>query len=165
LAGRAPVNGIQVILTSGNIAASVPASITIPANSTFANFTIATSTVSNAQPSLITANYGGRNLSRTLTVLPNGVVGLLLTPNPVTGGNDVQGTVTLSCPAQSNQLIFLSTTNRDIAYPVSDNISISANNISGTFTVKTVYASKVRNAAIKADTNNIAKSVQLTVNP
>jgi uncharacterized repeat protein (TIGR01451 family) len=161
----APAGGILVALTSSNAAAKVPASVTVPAGTTSATFTVTPALVSTRQTSTVTASYGGVSKSSALTLLPIGVASLTLTPNPVTGPNEVTGTITLTCPAPSGGLaVRLTTSNSAIARPKVSTVTIPAGAKTGTFTVITADVSKVNYVTISAGANAIAKSVRLTVN-
>jgi hypothetical protein len=65
LTGNAPTGGARVTLSSSNPAASVPASVTVPAGQGFQGFTITTSAVTTDTPVTITGTYG---VSRTATI-------------------------------------------------------------------------------------------------
>lgn len=161
----APAGGVLVALTSSNAAASVPSSVTVPAGTTSATFTVTPMLVSSKQTGAVTASYGGVSKSSALTLMPIGVLRLALTPNPVTGPNAVTGTITLSCPASTGGLVVkLSTNYGAIARPTASTITIPAGSTTGTFTISTADVSKVSYATITAGVNGIAKSVKLTVN-
>src|SRR5215211_6042127 len=69
LTSAAPSGGLAVSLSSNNIAAAtVPASVTVPAGSTSATFTVSTNSVSNSQSSTIIATAGSITRSATITV-------------------------------------------------------------------------------------------------
>jgi hypothetical protein len=70
LSSAAPSGGLVVSLSSNNAAASVPASVSVPAGATSATFGITTTSVTTAQPALISATGGGVTRSATLTVNP-----------------------------------------------------------------------------------------------
>jgi uncharacterized protein (TIGR03437 family) len=86
LSSAAPSAGVTVDLSSSNSsAASVPASVTVPAGSTSANFTITLGTVSSAQMVTITAMYGSNSSEAMLTVNPQ-ATGLASFNGTYTGG-------------------------------------------------------------------------------
>jgi len=69
LNGYAPTGGTVVALSSSNTsAATVPASVTIPANATSAIFTVTTLSVNSATSAVITATFDGGSKTATLTV-------------------------------------------------------------------------------------------------
>jgi len=72
LSGPAPTGGAVVSLSSSNTsAARVPASLTVPAGSASATFTITTSTVTSSRNVTIRGNYGGVQKTATLVVTVN----------------------------------------------------------------------------------------------
>ena len=72
LSGPAPTGGAQVMLSSDNAAASVPASVTVAAGASSANFTVSTSAVTSSTPVTISASYAGVTKTASLTVAPPG---------------------------------------------------------------------------------------------
>jgi hypothetical protein len=69
LTSAAPSGGFAVSLSSNNTAAAtVPPSVTVPAGSTSATFTVSTNTVTNSTSSTIIATAGGVTRSSTITV-------------------------------------------------------------------------------------------------
>src|SRR2546426_8255607 len=97
LDGPAPAGGAQVTLSSDNTAAAtVPASVTVPAGATSAPFTVTTSAVAASTSATITASYSG--VTRTATLIVNRAVllsSLGVNPTTVTGGSNSTGTATL----------------------------------------------------------------------
>jgi hypothetical protein len=70
LSGPAPAGGAQVMLSSSNAAAaSVPASVTVPAGSTSATFTVNTSIVLISTSATISASYNSTTQTASLAVL------------------------------------------------------------------------------------------------
>lgn len=71
LTGAAPTGGAVVALSSSNASvASVPASVTVPAGATSANFTVTTQSVSSASQITVSAAYVGQKSTGTLRVAP-----------------------------------------------------------------------------------------------
>jgi hypothetical protein len=68
LSGAAPTGGAVVSLTSSSAAASVPATVTIPANSQSAIALLTTKTVSATTSATITATYNGVSITSALTI-------------------------------------------------------------------------------------------------
>lgn len=71
LTSAAPAGGAVVSISRSNAAASVPASVNIPAGATSGAFTITTSSVSSTTSSVISATYNGITKSSMLTINPN----------------------------------------------------------------------------------------------
>jgi len=162
----APAGGAVVSLSTTNPAASVPASITVPAGATSKSFTISTTPVTSTRTGTVKATSGSSSVSKTLKVRPIGVQSVTLTPNPVTGGNDVTGKVTLECNAAPGDIkVTLSSTKPGIASPTVGSITIPAGSRTGTFSVSTTDVAVKSFATIKAKANGITKSKKLTVNP
>jgi len=69
LSAPAPAGGAQVALSSSNGAASVPASVTVPAGATSAIFTVNTSIVLVSTSANISASYNSTTATATLAVL------------------------------------------------------------------------------------------------
>jgi hypothetical protein len=65
----APVNGAVVNLSSSSAVAAVPASVTIIAGATTANFNITTQIVTSPQSATITSTYGAVSTTATLSVV------------------------------------------------------------------------------------------------
>lgn len=82
LVGIAGSGGAVVNTSSNNAAAVPPASVTVPALGTSANFTINTSTVTSSTMATITASYNGASDSAILTITP--VADFLLSAAPTT---------------------------------------------------------------------------------
>lgn len=71
LTAAAPAGGALVSLASSNTsAATVPATVTVAAGATSANFTVTTQTVAASTPVTISATYSGVTKNTTLTVNP-----------------------------------------------------------------------------------------------
>jgi hypothetical protein len=72
LSGPALTGGAQVLLSSNNGAASVPASVTIAAGASSATFTVNTTAVTTSTPVIISASYASTTKTASLTVAPPG---------------------------------------------------------------------------------------------
>src|SRR5205814_1711939 len=91
----APAGGAVIALSSSDwVSFVLPASLTIPAGATTAQFTL-TSTLTRSL-SVITARYNGVNKTATLTSVTPTVIGLACAPNPLIAGNTTICTVTMN---------------------------------------------------------------------
>jgi len=161
----APTGGVVITLTCTNPAAAVPAGVTVPKGKTSATFPITTQPVIATKTGRVTAAYNNVSQSATLKVRPIGVQSLGLSPNPVVGGNEVVGTVTLECPAAPGDIVVaLTSTNRAVAEPTAASLTIPAGSRTGTFTIRTT-AGVSGAATLRATANNIARSKKLIVAP
>lgn len=92
----APPGGAEVFLESSRPPlVSVPASVTVPAGMTAAEFPVTpvTPVFGIAVPVTLTAFHMGTRHTTAFTLLPPQVTGISVEPNPVVGGNPVRVTV------------------------------------------------------------------------
>jgi hypothetical protein len=71
LTAAAPSGGAAVSLSENSTSTTVPASVTVPAGSTTANFTISTTSVTSVTTSTVTAAFGGVTRTAALTINPS----------------------------------------------------------------------------------------------
>lgn len=138
LSGRTGAGGKTVTLTSSNAAAiTVPASITIPANSSTGTFTVTPSEVANTSNVTITAAMPNGSMNQIVVVNPY-VKSVDLAVSSIAGGGTTSGTVTLNGPAPVGGLsIVMSSSNPFVAF-TSNSLVIPAGQTSGTFSIGTV---------------------------
>ncbi len=166
LTGKAPAGGIVVSLASTDPAATVPASVTVPAGASSAGFTVTVSAVTTTQNGSISATYKGVTQSAGLTVRPITLTGLALSPNPVSGTGTVTGTATLECAAGPGAIqVALSSSSPGVANPTAPTLTIPAGASTGTFTVTTAAVGATSTASIRATATGTTKTVTLTVTP
>jgi photosystem II stability/assembly factor-like uncharacterized protein len=140
LTAAAPEGGAVITLGSSATVASVPASVTVAAGATSANFTVSTIPVAvGASTSVsILGTYDGSRSYAFLTVTPAASLSsLTLDPTSVRGGTASIGTVTLSAPAPAGGAeVPLSSSNAAVAtVPLS--VTVPAGATSASFTVST----------------------------
>lgn len=164
LNGPAPAGGAQVLLSSNNVAASVPASgVTVAAGATSATFTLTTSAVAASTSVTISASFGGGARTAILTVLPPAVSSLTLNPNSVVGGplGTSTGTVTLNGPAPAGgSQVLVTSDNRAASVPAS--VTVPAGATSATFVVNTSIVITSTTANISASYNG-TKTATLSI--
>ena len=168
LSGPAPTGGAQVLLTSDNGAASVPASVTVAAGASSATFTVSTSAVTGSTPVTISASYAGVTKTASLTVVPQALPtlsSLTVNPTSVTGGaQSSTGTATLSGPALTGGAqILLTSDNGAASVPAS--VTVAAGASSATFTVSTSAVTGSTPVTISASYAGVTKAASLTVAP
>lgn len=166
LSAPAPASGIVVFLSSNNPVAQVPASVTIAANATAANFQVTTNSVSTATSAMISGTYGTTTRNATLTVNPVTVTlsSFSLSPASVAGGNSSTGTVTLSGSAPAGGIVVsLSTNNSAVQVPAS--VTVAANTTTSNFVVTTGNVSSTTTAAVSGSYNSTTRIATLTVTP
>lgn len=166
LVAPAPEEGFVVTLGSSNAHAVVPASITFKAGTTRKSVSIVTSAVASIESATISATAGGYTVAADLTLTPMGLKMLTLSPNPVIGGESVDGTVTLECAAGPGPItVDLSSTKPTVASPTTANVTVAAGSTSAPFRVTTTAVTAVTKPSIKGAANGVTKSKTLTVNP
>jgi hypothetical protein len=166
LSSPAPTGGLQVSLSDNSSSAITPTSVTIDAGSTFATFTITTTSVSSSTPVTISAVYSGLTKTAVLTVTPLpltvGLSSLTLNPTSVRGRSTSQGTVTLSGPAPSGGVTVALSDNSYYA-GVPSSVTIAAGSTSATFTVTTASVTRTKTVTVSAVYGGLTKTAVLTI--
>jgi hypothetical protein len=170
LTSAAPPGGAVVTLSSGSpSAATVPASVTVPAGAFSATFTVSTASVTASTSATITGAFGGVTRSATLTVTPPpppiGPASLSVSPATVEGGNPVTGTVFLSVGAPAGGLVVSLSSSNTAAATVPATMIVHGGLSSGTFPVSTVAGPVTRTTTITASANGVSRTADLTVTP
>jgi LmbE family N-acetylglucosaminyl deacetylase len=161
MSGAVPAPGVQVSLSSGNAAAQVPASVTVPAGATTASFTVTTSAVAASTTAAISATYGNTK-SANLTIKPPALSKLTLAPASVVGAAGSTGTITLTGPApQGGFAVTTSSNNAAVGVPAS--VAVPAGALTVDFAVATSVVTAVTSVSISATAGTVTKSVTLTV--
>jgi hypothetical protein len=140
---RAPgsTEAVEVALASSNpVVASVPASVTIPANASSAVFAITTTVVDTVTPVSISATYQ-KTAAATITVNPSPALLASLTLNPLTidAGASATATVTLTAGAPAGgSTISLSSVQQPTGFAtLPSSVTIPQGATSANFTVST----------------------------
>jgi probable HAF family extracellular repeat protein len=163
----APAGGAVVSLNSSNSpVATVPASVTVPAGATSANFIVTTVQPAQDTVSMIAACYGGKCFTSTLYITaPTAitVAGLTINPASVTGGTASQGTVTLSGAPPGGATVTLSSGAVVAAVPAS--VNVPAGSTTATFPITTSAVTTTQSATISASYGGTTLSATLSVTP
>jgi len=158
----APATGLVVYLSDTLAAATVPATVTVPAGATTKTFTVKSSYVAANQAGLVSATLGTATLSQPLTLRPVGMYLLSVVPSPVVGGLTATGTAKLECKAGPGPItVTLGSSNAVASVPGS--ISIPAGVQSGTFQVTTTPVVATTRTTLSATANGITKTKTLSV--
>jgi probable HAF family extracellular repeat protein len=163
LTAKAPAGGTSVALTSSNTsAATVPATVTVPANATSATFTVTTLGVGAPASTVITATWGVAK-AESLTVNPAALANVTLNPATVSGGDSVAGTVTLTgiAPAGGAQVTLSSSL---AAAGVPPTVLVAAGDTSAPFAVSTTAVAATIKPVISSTYLGVTKKANLTVN-
>ena len=163
LSTPAPSTGMVVALASSNpSAAATPASVTVPASSLSAAFSIVTSAVTSSTAVTISASSPGGTQSAVLTVAPtSGLSTLQCSPSSLPSGGQSTCTVTLSGGASGGVTISLSSNNSLLSVPAS--VTVTAGSTMATFgaTVGTVGATQ--SAVVTATLGGVSRTAGFTL--
>ena len=164
LNGPAPTGGIVLSVSSNSLSATVPSSVTVAAGATTATFSIPTSVVTQTVASIISVSLGTTTLTASLSITPEAISTVSVSPASVIAGGTSTGTVTLVGPSPTGgTTVALSSTSGSATVPTS--VQIPAGSTSGTFNITTGNVSQTTQASINATFNQVLKSTTLTINP
>lgn len=163
LSGPAPSGGFVVSLHSNHSAATVPASLTVPAGALNASFTITVLVPQSTVTVLLTATGGGMSASRSLTVFAFIPGSVALTPSSSVGGAPVTGVVTLNQPAPSGGVVVQLTSSNPGVATVPASVSVPAGMPTASFAVTTVAVAQPSTVTITARAGGESRTRQLTI--
>lgn len=166
LNGAAPTGGALVNLSSSNTsAATVPASVTIPAGATTATFTVTSKGVASLTTVHITAAYNGGSLTTPLTVKAAALSKISFSPSSVVGGKNSTGKATLTGAAPpGGAVVNLSSANAAlVSVPASVTVAAGATSAAFTAATNTVTASTA--VYVSGTYRSVTKKGKLTVKP
>lgn len=159
----APTNGITAVLYSSLSVATAPSSVTVPAGSTSANFTIQTSIAYSTESVTITAVQAGKNFTANLTLQTPLLASVAVSSTSVVAGNSIAGTVSLVRTAPSGGVTIALTCSTGATAPTS--VFIPSGATSATFTVTTVGEVFPAQASVSASLGGVTKSATFTIAP
>lgn len=159
----APAGGTVVSLWTSGAPAFVPASVTIPAGSTWARFPVTTNYTSTSVTDTITAFLMGTSVTTTVTVTaPPALASVSVSPASVPSYGTATGTATLAEAAPpGGALIYLWTHGSPAFVPVS--VTIPAGAKSATFPVTTNYTAATVPDTITAFFSGTVATTTITV--
>ncbi len=162
--------GTDVTLRSSNTAvATVPASVTIPAGTFTATFSIATSAVAATASATITATCCNLTVTAPIEVtsgaaLPAPPLLLAVSPASVVGGNTTTGSVTLNAAAPAGgTLVKLSSSRAAATVPLS--VTVPAAATTASFAIATNSVTALTSTTIAAVSGTQVWNAVLAVNP
>jgi RHS repeat-associated protein len=166
LSSAAGFPGVTVNVSSDNLSATVPASVTVAQGATSRSFTVTTTAVVTLTNVTITASAAGITKTVQLAVYPPGagLVSVSLNPTSVTGGSPLTGTVGTKL-APVGFVVYLSSDSASAVVPTSVTVTYAQDFSTQSFTVTTTPVTSVTNATITATASGVAKSAVLTINP
>ena len=168
LSTNAPVGGKVVTLSSSNAGvASVPVSVTVPAGSNTATFTITAGTVAANTAVTITATTNSSSGTATVTITPPAAALSGITTNvaAATGGVAVTGTVTLTRAAPTGGAVIVLASSPTTVGTVPASVTVPAGATSVTFTITTRTVTAASTLTVTGTYLGVAKTASITVNP
>ena len=164
LTGLAPVGGLVVLVTSDNAAATVPATVIVPAGKNLATFVVTTKAVTGRTQVSISAAANGTTISQQFAVQTLTVQSVVLKPLTVVGGIQSSGTVTLNGVAPSGGLqVDLTSSMPGVSVP--NKVFVPAGKNSVTFTISTEPVGTNVEVTLSARANGDQAAASLLVTP
>ncbi|MDR3687834.1 MAG: hypothetical protein P4L46_00545 [Fimbriimonas sp.] len=162
LNGQAPTGGVVLNLASSNpYAATVPATVTVPAGQRQIEFPITTLQTPVVYNMAVSANLGGASQSVTLVVDPETLVSTSLSPNSVNTAGTSSGTVTISQTAGPKGILVNLQSDKYSEVPSS--VLIPSGSTSATFAVRAKAVTKTVISTITVTVGVQVKTAQLTI--
>jgi hypothetical protein len=175
LDGNAPSTGAVITLTkltNPGYVASMPATVTVPADQRTATFTIVTTLVPSNTFTVVRSTYNLVNRDATLLIDNISLSQFTINPTTVNGGATTTGTVTLNQPAPpGGAFVDLSSPSANVVLPDEDPVTpgnqvlVAANNTSRSFTIGTLGVLTQEIATISASRGGAPINRNLTINP
>jgi hypothetical protein len=163
----APVAGFAVTLASSQVsAATVPATVTVPAGTTGATFAVATLVTPASATPTISATGCGATASAVLTVIPPpaSLATLAMSPDTVTGGAPSTGTVTLTSAAPAGGVV-VTLTSGAVAVTVPASVTVAEGATTATFVASTSTVAAPVSVTLGATLAGTTRTATLTVQP
>jgi len=163
----APANGLVVALASDNTsAATVAASVTVPAGKSSATFPVTSLGVASINTVHVTATVGTNSGSGTLTVNPPTLSTFTLSAKTGFGGDVVTGTVMISGKGASGGTpVALSLSNDSLATLSSNSAIIASGSSTGTFTLTIQPVDSTKSLTVTAKLGSISKTAVISISP
>lgn len=163
--GAAPAGGWSINLSSNQTAATVPASVTIPATQTTVQFAVTTAPVGANTGVVITASRNG--ISRTTFVAVNApaLTTFTLAGSSVTGGANGSLTVTLNANAPSGGFSISLVSGAPSLVVLPSSTSVAAGTSARTLSFATAPVSANINITLMAYRGNVVRTQTLTLTP
>jgi len=163
--GLAPTGGIQVSLSSSSPAATVPASMTIPAGAGGDQFPITTTAVTKVTQLTISASYNGDTTFLPITLTPPPTPSsLTLDPAQTTNGSRGIVRIPFSAVLGSDQLLRVTSSNPAVA-SVPAFVTMPASTDVSSFVITTGTVTTATSVTISVTGSGVTQSANLLVAP
>jgi hypothetical protein len=157
--------GASIALSSSNPAAlPLPASVSMPANTAWMQFTAQAGQVTASTPVTLSATLNGATASFQVTVLPPSLHSLSVSPGTISGGAQPTATVMLNGQAPaSGAVVSLASDSPTVTPPAT--VTVPAGSSSTWFALPTSAVAAPTTATLTATWNGASAQAQLTVLP
>jgi hypothetical protein len=165
LNGTAPPGGAVVSLSSSSPAVQVPATVTVPAGSPSASFSMPTSQVSADTPVTITATWKGVSVEAKTTLTPQPPpTSITLDPAIIQGGAGSFGRVTAADPRDADITFSLSSSRPDIVL-VPGVVTVPQFGAAGGFDIQTRQVTTRTLVDVSVSGGGVTLTATLTLDP
>jgi hypothetical protein len=162
LNGPAGPDGAVVTLVSSSPKVTVPATVTVPAGATSANFTATTATLPSNISVTVRATLNGVVRTGTLTVQAPKPSAIAYNPTIITGGKSAVGTVTLNGKAPAGGYeVLLTADNGIFTIPASVTVAEGASSVTFPVSALVVDTNTVVTTTATANGTTVTKTVTI----
>lgn len=165
LNGPAGPVGVLVGLSSNSKLVSVPSSMSIPAGQSSGTFVATPVQVTKTSTATISANLLGITESAVLTLAPDGLLSVSVSPSTVNGGVLAVGTASLIGIAPKGGVTVQLSSSNTSAVSVPGSVKVPEGSISSTFSVKTMGVPSVKTVSITGKSGATTATTSITVEP
>jgi uncharacterized protein (TIGR03437 family) len=167
LNGRARLGGYTVNLTTSGFDLKVPSSFTVSEGQASGDFTVHTVAIPTTRVETLTAISSGVSLSASLQVVSVNaprLISLSLSANPIKGGNNLTGTLSLTGTVPvDGATVQLASNNANVQMPATVTLSFAQTLV--TFPITTTPVTDAQSATITATYGESPASATLIVRP
>jgi uncharacterized protein (TIGR03437 family) len=167
LNGLARFGGFPVTLRSTNLAAVVPALVTIPEGKASAQVTVTTTSVITPQTGSLIAQAQGVSFTADFVIdvaNQTQLSSVTVAPSSVLGGRNLSGAIVLTAPAPAPGLSVAIASDSDTVRPPAT-VTVPAGQTGATFTIPTSPVTSVVNAKITATLRAVTASASVQLLP
>ncbi|HEX9487937.1 MAG TPA: hypothetical protein VF976_12790 [Gemmatimonadales bacterium] len=165
LTAAVPVGGASIALASSNQSAvPLPASVAMPGNTAWTQFTVQTGQVTAATPVTLSATLNGSTTTLQLTVLPPSLQSVSVSPSTISGGAQAGGIVMLNGQAAAGGAV-VSLSSNSMAVSPPPTVTVAPGNFSASFPLPTSTVAAPTTATITASWNGGSAQTQVTLLP
>ena len=159
-AGGAPI----ALASSNPSVVPLPASVNMPANTAWTQFTVQTGQVTAATPVTLSATLNGSTASLQLTVLPPSLQSVSVSPSTISGGAQSSATVMLNGQAPAGGAV-VSLSSNSMAVTPPPTVTVPAGSFSTFFPLQTSTVATPTTATLTASWNGASAQTVLTLLP